>query len=159
MQAKGNYICSANSESTWGGDIPDGTGWYTGQFNWNDVKAITLLFLNETHFFNFCRYPLNRHFLYSHINPKNLSPVWHSGAGKQGIQHPQHMAWDLSLGQHQLHRATLDAFSLNFWVPDKLIGAKKSPKWVTIFSEGWKVSTERHEILKVPCLGFCGWWS
>ena len=28
MQAKGNYICSANSESTWGGDIPDGTGWY-----------------------------------------------------------------------------------------------------------------------------------
>ena len=49
---------------------------HIGQLNWNDVKALTLLFLNETHFFNFCRYPLNRHFLYSHLKPFPSLAQW-----------------------------------------------------------------------------------
>ena len=61
---------------------------YTGLFSWNDVMAITLLFLNETEFFNFCQDPLDIHFVYGYLGVENPVPVWHSGAGKQGLWHP-----------------------------------------------------------------------
>ena len=35
---------------------------YTGLFTKNDAKALTLLFLNKTEFFNLCKYPLDIYF-------------------------------------------------------------------------------------------------
>ena len=86
----------------------------TGQYNWNDVIAITLLFLNETEFFNFCKDLLESHYLYGHLEAENLVRVRHSGAGKQSLQYPQRMAWDLPPGQHQLRWPTPDVSSLIF---------------------------------------------
>ena len=129
----------------------------TGQYSCNDAEALTLLFLNETHFFNFCRYHQIRHFLYRHPGTQNLLPIWNSGAGKQSLQHPQHI--------NNLPWATTTTLGHPWYilfgilVPDTLIDAKKSPKWVIIFSKGYKVSTGRHDILNVACLGLCEWWS
>ena len=76
---------------------------FTGQYSWIDVITITLLFLNETEFFKFCKDLLESHYLYGHLEAENLVRVRHSGAGKQSLQYPQRMAWDLPPGQHQLH--------------------------------------------------------
>ena len=64
----------------------------TGQFTRNDAKAITLLFLNETEFFNFYKLLLDRHFPYGYLGAEYLVPVWHSCAGKQSLRLEQHMA-------------------------------------------------------------------
>ena len=64
----------------------------TGLFTKNDAKALTLLFLNETEFFNLCKYLLDIYFPCGYLGAENLTPVWHSGASEQDLQHPQHMA-------------------------------------------------------------------
>ena len=65
---------------------------FTGLFTKNDAKALTLLFLNETEFFNLCKYLLDIYSPYGYLGAENLTPVWHSGAGKQDLKHPLHMA-------------------------------------------------------------------
>ena len=60
-------------------------------------------------------------YVYGHLEAENLVRVRHSGAGKQSLQYPQHMALDLSPGQNQLRWPTPDVSSLIFWVPDTLI--------------------------------------
>ena len=76
----------------------------------------------KLNFSTFYKDLLDGHFPYGYLGAENLVQVWHSGTDKQGLQHQQHLAWDLP---HAWATPTALAHSLIFLLPYTSICAKE----------------------------------